>query len=184
MVIRRFRPKSGDTPAGQFEQLIEPHLQHLYQLAYRFSNNQTDAEDLVQDVVVKLLPRSKEMAQIEKLRPWLAKVLYRQFIDRYRQHERSPLSLVTEGDDTLSQHPDPSGETPETRTEADLTQKRLTMALLTLNEDQRAVVLLHDVEGYTLSELESILDSPQGTLKSRLNRARTQLREHLQKSEQ
>lgn len=183
MVIRRFRSGTGSNPAGQFERLIEPHLNHLYQLAFRFCNNQADAEDLVQDVVVKLLPRSAEMVQIEKLRPWLAKVLYRQFVDRYRQNGRSPLSLVTDGDDTLAGHTAPDEETPESRTDAVLNQRRLQLALQSLNADQRAVVLMHDVEGYTLVELESILDSPQGTLKSRLNRARTQLREYLQNSE-
>ena len=181
MVIRRFNATTGNPPANTFEQCLEPHLHHLYQLAFRFCNNQADAEDLVQDVVIKLLPRTNEMSQIEKLRPWLAKVLYRQFIDRYRQQSRSPLSLIADGDDLLTEHADPSGETPETHAEADFSQKRLSAALQTLNEDQRAVVLLHDVEGYTLSELENILDSPQGTLKSRLNRARTQLREYLQK---
>lgn len=168
---------------GQFEQLIEPHLNHMYQLAFRFCHNQADAEDLVQDVVIKLLPRTTEMSQIEKLRPWLAKVLYRQFVDRYRQQSRSPLNLVTDGEDLITDRVDPSGETPETHAEAELSQKRLTEALYTLNEDQRAVVLLHDVEGYTLSELEGILNSPQGTLKSRLNRARKQLREYLQRTD-
>lgn len=69
MVIRRFRPKTSNRSTGQFEQLIEPHFKHLYQLAYCSCNNQSDAEDLVQDVVVKLLPRTTEMARIEKLRP-------------------------------------------------------------------------------------------------------------------
>jgi len=178
MVIRLFGAKAD----GQFEQLIEPHLNHLYQLAFRFCNNQADAEDLVQDVVIKLLPRTQEMAGIEKVRPWLAKVLYHQFIDHYRQQNRSPLGLVTAGDDGLSEFAAPGEENPESHAETGLSQKRLLAALQTLNTDQRAVVLLHDVEGYTLTELENILDSPQGTLKSRLSRARTQLREYLQKN--
>ncbi len=184
MVIQRFRPKTTDKATEQFEQLIEPHLNHLYQLAFRFCNNQTDAEDLVQDVVIKLLPRSEEMCQIEKLRPWLAKVLYRLFIDQYRQRARSPLNLVAEDENKLFEQPSPSTQSPESETEADQSQKHLTEALQTLNADQRAVVLLHDVEGYTLSELENILDSPQGTLKSRLSRARSQLREYLQQNEE
>ena len=183
MVIKRFRPRSNAQSAGQFEKIIEPHLPHLYQLAFRFCNNRPDAEDLVQDVVIKLLPRSKEMAQIEKLRPWLAKIIYHQFIDNYRQRERSPLSLVNDSEDALLEQAAPHYDNPENQAEADLSQKQLQLALQSLNLDQRAVVLLHDVEGYTLAELEGILGSPQGTLKSRLNRARTQLRECLKKSE-
>ena len=182
MVIRRLRPKTSNKSTRQFEQLIEPHLNHLYQLAYRFCNNQSDAEDLVQDVVVKLLPRTTEMARIEKLRPWLAKIIYHQFVDRYRKNERTPLNLVVPGEDSLAEQSAPAAEIPENQHEASLHQQQLIQALQTLNEDQRAVVLLHDVEGYTLTELESILNSPQGTLKSRLHRARSQLRTYLEKS--
>lgn len=182
MVIRRIRPGNKADTGKSFEQLIEPQLPHLYQLAFRFSNNQADAEDLVQDVVIKLLPRSQEMAAIEKLRPWLAKILYRQFIDNYRQKERSPLGLATDNENILLEQAAPYKDNPEQRTEAEKHQHRLQQALQSLNEDQRAVVLLHDVEGYTLAELETILDSPVGTLKSRLNRARGQLREKLQKN--
>lgn len=181
MVIKRFRPKNKDNSPDQFERLIEPHLPHLYQLAFRFCNNQTDAEDLVQDVVIKLLSRSQEIARIEKLRPWLAKILYRQFIDNYRQKSRSPLSLVTDNDELLSEQLASAADNPEQQAEASLNQLHLQQALLSLNEDQRTVVLMHDVEGYTLVELEVILDAPVGTLKSRLNRARSQLREKLQK---
>lgn len=183
MVIKRFSPTSNRSPAGQFEKLIEPHLPHLYQLAFRLCNNRPDAEDLVQDVVIKLLPRSQEMSQIEKLRPWLAKILYHQFIDNYRQKERSPLNLLSTAEDILSEQAAPHSDNPENQTESGLSQQRLQLALQSLNQDQRDVVLLHDVEGYTLVELESILDSPQGTLKSRLNRARTQLRKFIKKSE-
>lgn len=181
MVIRRIKPFHRRHASGEFERLIEPHLYHLYQLAYRFCNNRDDAEDLVQDVVIKLLPRAAEMAHIDKLRPWLSKILYRQFVDHHRHRQRSPIEPWVDGEEghgtadlTASR-----AESPEGHTEAMLTQKRLLQALETLNEDQRAVVLLHDVEGYTLAELETILDCPLGTLKSRLTRARGQLREHL-----
>ncbi|MDH5181543.1 MAG: RNA polymerase sigma factor [Gammaproteobacteria bacterium] len=166
---------------GEFESLIGPHLLHLYQLAYRLTGRQTDAEDLVQDVVVKLLPRVKEMVAIEQLRPWLAKILYRKFVDHYRRNERSPVTLVPEMEELLENHIDETQFTPEADTENSLTQQHLKQALETLNQDQRTVVMLHDVEGYTLVELEVILDTPIGTLKSRLNRARGQLREYLEK---
>ena len=179
MVIKRFREKSAGQSAREFDELLGPHLPHLYQLAYRFCNNNPDAEDLVQDLVIKLIPRSEEMRGIEKLRPWLAKVLYRQFIDTYRQKTRSPLGLLNDAEDILLEQSAPDSDSPENQTEANLSQKRLQHALSSLNDDQRAVVLLHDVEGYTLAELETILGSPQGTLKSRLNRARTQLRQCL-----
>ncbi len=166
----------------QFEQLLQPHLQQLYRLAYRFTGQRADAEDLVQDVVVKLYPRMQEMQKVEKLSPWLARVLYRHFVDRLRSKQRSPLHLVTDEEAELDEHsdktPDPAGTTENT-----LLQSRLQSALDLLNEDQRALMILHDVEGYTLNEIHTMYDVSIGTLKSRLNRARGRLRELLKDME-
>ncbi|MDH5407967.1 MAG: RNA polymerase sigma factor [Gammaproteobacteria bacterium] len=178
-MLFRFPHRAGTS----FEQLLQPHVQHLYQLAYRFCQNQDDAEDLVQDVLIKLYPRYKELQTIQNLRPWLAKVLYRQFVDQYRQKERSPLNLVSDYQSLLETQADKSEIEPENAAETTQLQHQLQQVLATLNSDQHAVVILHDVEGFTLSELEIILDTPIGTLKSRLNRARGQLRKLLQETE-
>lgn len=174
--------QSKQTEHEQFEELVQPHLQQLYKLAYRFTGQRADAEDLVQDVVVKLYPRLQEMQKIEKLGPWLARVLYRHFVDRLRSKQRSPLHLVSDDEPELEQHhdaaPDPAGNV-----EATLLQGRLQHALDQLNDDQRALMILHDVEGYTLNEIHTMYDVSIGTLKSRLNRARTRLRELLKNME-
>ncbi len=162
----------------QFEELLQPHLHKLYKLAYRFTGQQADAEDIVQDVVVKLYPRLQEMQKIEQLGPWLARVLYRHFVDRVRSKQRSPLHLVDGNESALDEHKDETPE-PAENVEAALLQERLQEALNKLNEDQRALMILHDVEGYTLNEIHTMFDVSIGTLKSRLNRARSRLRELL-----
>jgi len=174
--------QSRPTEHEQFEALLQPHLHQLYKLAYRFTGQRADAEDLVQDVIVKLYPRLQKMQKIEKLGPWLARVLYRQFVDRVRSKHRSPLHLVGEDETALDEHrdetPDPAGNV-----ETALLQNRLQGALNQLNEDQHTLVILHDVEGYTLNEVHTMLDVSIGTLKSRLNRARSRLRELLNSME-
>ena len=60
---------------------MQPHLEAMYRFAYRLAGQQQDAEDLVQDVVLKLYPRLSELESVEQLRPWLNRVLYRHFID-------------------------------------------------------------------------------------------------------
>lgn len=166
----------------QFEALLQPHLQHLYQLAYRFTGQRSDAEDLVQDVVIKLYPRLQELQNIKQLSPWLARVLYRHFIDRTRSKQRSPVHLVT--DDETNPEDYTSGMTePADNTEENILQDRLQTALERLNDDQRALIILHDVEGYTLNEIHTMHDVSIGTLKSRLNRARSRLRELLKNVE-
>lgn len=170
------------TEHDQFEKLLRPHLQQMYRLAYRFTGQQADAEDLVQDLVIKLYPRLHEMQKIEQLRPWLARVLYRLFVDRLRSKQRSPLHLVGE-DDAILDDQDDNTPGPAEATETNQLQHRLQQALELLNEDQRALVILHDIEGYTLNEIHLMHDVSIGTLKSRLNRARTRLRELLKNME-
>ncbi|MFW2373166.1 MAG: RNA polymerase sigma factor [Gammaproteobacteria bacterium] len=164
-------------PHQQFELLLRPHLKQMYRLAYRLTGKPEDAEDLVQDVLLKLFPRLDEMKAIEKLSSWLSRVLYRQFIDKYRQQQRQVLNMVDENieQEQLSDADTISG--PESMANSELTLGMLSQAIARLNEDQRQLILLHDVEGYSLPELQDMLDVPIGTLKSRLSRARSQLRE-------
>lgn len=178
-IIDLMRFRSGPS---RFEALLRPHLQSLFRAAFRFSGNVADAEDLVQDVLVKLYDKRQELDKVEKLQPWLMKVLFRTFVDRKRRRDRSPVSLTALGGRDGNENTDffeavPSDRPgPAATVEAMFTNQRLRLALAALNEDQRTLCVLHDMEGYTLHELEEILDTPIGTLKSRLHRARARLR--------
>src|SRR5260370_16885754 len=83
---RRARPA-----ALNFEDLLRPQVEYLYRLAWRFTGSVADAEDLVQDVLIKLFPRTKQLLEIERLRPWLAPVLYHPYIDSVPQPTPSPV---------------------------------------------------------------------------------------------
>src|SRR3989442_13998665 len=84
---RRARPAELN-----FEDLLRPQVEYLYRLAWRFTGSVADAEDLVQDVLLKLYPRTRQLVDIEQLRPWLARVLYRQHVDLVRRPARSPIA--------------------------------------------------------------------------------------------
>jgi RNA polymerase sigma-70 factor (ECF subfamily) len=162
-----------------FDDLLRPQVEYLYRLAWRFTGSVADAEDLVQDVLLKLFPRTEEMLGIQKLRPWLARVLYHQYVDSVRQRARTPALEVVPGadgeDDPLDTLP-AVGDGPEEQAERGAWRERLVAALGQLNPEQRAVIAMHDIEGYSLEELETMLETPLGTLKSRLHRARQRLR--------
>lgn len=174
-IINLFSKKRDQT--GSFEELLQPHVEHLYRVAYRLTSNQVDAEDLVQDFLLQIYPRFEELQQIEKLKAWLARSLYNRFIDNIRRNKRNPVSDAV-SDEVLDYMPG-STTGPDHDTEAHLMQSQLHQLMQNLNEDQRHVVMLHDMEGYTLSELEQILDTPIGTLKSRLHRARKAIKDGL-----
>ena len=164
-----------------FASMMRPHFEALYRVAFRFSGNTADAEDLVQDLLVRLYPRMDELRQVERLRPWLIRVMYRMFIDRLRRRNRSPIqsleSCIAYGDE---KDPYENFETkaagPQDTLQCNEEQKRLILALNQLADKHRHVVILHDVEGYTLEEMQEVFECPIGTLKSRLHRARLKLR--------
>jgi len=160
----------------QFEALIRPHLKKLYHLAYRFTGQRDDAEDLVQELLLKLFPRLEEMQAIENLSSWLSRVLYRQFIDHVRRQKRSPIHYIEDEQAVYETHMSEDAG-PADVVNSELTQGLLNDALYKLKEEQRVLILLHDVEGYSLPEINQMLDIPLGTIKSRLSRARNKLRE-------
>ena len=170
-----------------FEVLLRPHFEHLYRISYRFTGNRSDAEDLVQDLLVKLYPRRKELDKVFNLRPWLVRVLYRLFLDKERRNKQLPLRLVKNErgsalQDPLEQIPAPNPD-PEQCFQQHNRLRQIEQALNMLSKDHRAVIILHDIEGYQLKEMESLLEVPLGTLKSRLHRARANLRGILKKME-
>lgn len=181
-----FFSKRASRHAEAFETRLRPHLEPLYRLAYRLTGRREDAEDLVQDLLTKLYARREELEKVEHPRSWLMRVLYRLFIDQRRQRARSPLHLVPDGpsgdgESILERLADSDGG-PAAETERDDQQRLLLAAIARLSEDHRRVLALHDVEGYTLEEMQEMIDCPIGTLKSRLHRARARLRDLLAES--
>lgn len=174
--ILSFRKQADPQPS--FDSLLRPYLDHLYRLAYRFCGNRTDAEDLVQDLLVKLYPRHAEVAQVEKLRPWLVTTLYRMFIDGTRRKARSRLELI---DDETSFYDSVActGDRPDQSLAREQRIELMSAAFERLSDDHRTLLTLRDIEGYSLVELEGMLDVPLGTLKSRIHRARARMRDWL-----
>lgn len=162
----------------RFEKAIQPWLSDLRRLAIRLTGSADDADDLLQEMLLRLQPRMDEVAALQQPRPWLARVLYRIFVDQWRRRRSAP-----ERDDEAGVDDQPSGsDLPDEAFERALTRERLQAALDRLPGFQRELVILHDVEGYTLTEIAAIADTPTGTLKSRLHRARAALRESLVRS--
>lgn len=172
-IIKLFKLRTQ--PADRFEQLISPYISSLYRFSFRLCRCSDDAEELVQLLLTRLFHRLEELEQVESLRPWLNRSLYNLYVDTYRKQQRmfSVISPEEIPDDVVSQE-----RTPYEDIELNQQQQAIANALQLLNEDQRIVVTLHDGEGYTLVELSDILQTPLGTLKSRLHRARNFLRDN------
>ncbi len=167
----------GQSDAERFAMLVEPHYAGLYRLAYRLTRSAHDAEDLAQEVCVRAFSRLDELELLDQPRGWLHKVMYRLFVDSVRRYERKHVRPIEEFESGLvCEHPGPAEEADRA-----LDRERLTNAWQYLDEEQRALLVLHDVEGHSLAELNELTGLKEGTLKSRLHRARVRLGKLLQR---
>ncbi|QEI13389.1 GMC oxidoreductase [Cellvibrio japonicus] len=95
------------SPKDRFEALLRPHIELLYRMAYRWTGTQDRAEDLVQDVLVRLASRVEEMEAVEQLRPWLVRILYNRYVDDYRRQRLSPIDTRQSGWEPEAEEPAP-----------------------------------------------------------------------------
>ena len=163
------------TPAQRFEQDALPLLDQLYGGALRMTRNPADAEDLVQETYVKAFQAFERFKPGTNLKAWLYRIMTNTYINSYRKAQRQPSQLPTEEitDYQLLSHAshDSSGlESAEVEALKLLPDSQITEALNQLSEDYRMVVYYSDVEGLPYKEIAEIMDTPLGTVMSRLHR--------------
>jgi len=166
-----------------FERLVRPHFDRLYRLAWRLTGHKAEAEDLFQELLIKAYSKLDDLIKIEEPASWLSRVMYNMFIDEKRRYARRRMHTVEEGQmsgDGLQGLPGP--DDPVRDNERMEKMRQLDAALSELSDEHRQIVLLHDTEGYKLTEIHELMGIPVGTVKSRLHRARTRLREILTQS--
>jgi RNA polymerase sigma-70 factor (ECF subfamily) len=163
------RSGRGDTVA--FRALVERHARYLYGVAYALSGNAADAEDLVQESLAGAW--NGKFRGESSVRTWLVQILVRRaaMLRRSRRRHGPPVSL----DGGLA---DEAGFEAGGPTGASAATARLDLAtmLASLSDEHRAVVVLRELEGMSYQEMARTLGIPQGTVESRLYRAREELR--------
>ncbi|HEY0941027.1 MAG TPA: RNA polymerase sigma factor [Steroidobacter sp.] len=183
MVPQKRARSSHANAAAEFDHLLREHVPALYRSAYRWTGAVDRAEDLVQELLVRLYPRLDELRALGRIRPWALRVMYRIFVDQIRRERSSPVQFGVEPPTDSSEEDsqdliDPSAG-PAELVEQELTQERVLAAWEQMGEEHRVVLSMHDIEDYSLPELAEVMEVPLGTLKSRLHRARAKLRELL-----
>jgi RNA polymerase sigma-70 factor (ECF subfamily) len=166
-----------------FEALALPHLDDLYAVALRYTRNKADAEDLVQETILRAYGAWDRFIPGSNCRAWLLRILTNSFINVYRRGRSHRKFAQRPGDEPVTAF---YGEATRGRAgdpEGTLVQDRLgdevTRALADLSDDYRMVVVLADLEGLKYKEVATILGVPVGTVMSRLFRARRQLEDRL-----
>jgi RNA polymerase sigma factor (sigma-70 family) len=164
-------PEAEWTPPT-WEEVVREHGTRVYRLAYRLTGNPHDAEDLTQDVFVRVF-RSLDRFQPGTFEGWLHRITTNLFLDGARRKQKIRFDGLADGsaDRLASAWPTPS----EQLAEADLDHD-VAAALAALSPEFRAAVVLCDIEGLSYEEIASVLDVKLGTVRSRIHRGRAQLR--------
>jgi RNA polymerase sigma-70 factor (ECF subfamily) len=155
-----------------WEEIVDSQSDRVYRLAFRLTGNRHDAEDLTQEVFVRVF-RSLSTYQPGTLEGWIHRITTNLFLDQARRKQRIRFDALSDerADRLHSAQPAPEAAYADQTFDDDIEQ-----ALATLPPEFRAAVVLCDVEGLSYDEIAQILDAKLGTVRSRIHRGRAMLR--------
>jgi RNA polymerase sigma-70 factor (ECF subfamily) len=174
---------SGKSTRELFEREVLPHLDSVYSMALRLARNPDDANDLLQDTVLRAYRFFHQFTPGTNSRAWVLTILFNNFRNGYRKSGREQVSQseteFTERLEAESLAADQSRSDPEALAFANVMAPEVTAALDSIPEEFRAALLLVDVQELSYQEVSGVLAVPVGTVKSRVSRGRNLLREAL-----
>lgn len=171
------KSKSGDVKS--FEILISRYEKLAYNVAYRILGNEEDAKDMTQESLIKVYKYLKNFRMDSSFSTWLYRIVMNTCKDELRKKKLNVISIdkpINTTDGSMYMDLKDFSSTPEEELESKETQGEVQKALSKVNEKNRIVVVLRDIKGFTYSEISEILDVPVGTIKSRINRGRQELK--------
>ena len=169
------RLRAGDAPA--FEELVMTYQHRVFGVALRMLGNRAEAEDVAQEAFVRAHRALGAFRGDAKLSTWLYAITSRLCLNRLASGERR---MARQGEDALLRLSD-AGPRPDAALERRELETALGRAIAELPEDRRIVVVLRDIEGLSYEEIAQVLELELGTVRSRLHRARAELKEKLER---
>ena len=164
----------GEGPA--WEELVRRHTRRVFNLCYRFTGNPTEAEDLSQEVFLRIYRTLPSYRPAQGAFPtWLASVTRNLLVDHYRRTRRDRVTDSIEDAMPVLEEKHSEGRSPERLAHAAELNVQLQRALARLSPELREAVILRDLQQLEYNEIQAVLQVPEGTVKSRINRGRIEL---------
>lgn len=169
------------------DEFLEKHAPLVYNLALRLVGNPADAEDLAQDSLLRALKALPHFRGDSSAATWVYRITVNTWKNRVRSEKRRgfwktmSLNIFKGEDDERTMDFKAEEPAPDARLETDEKGAMVQKALMELDQDSRAIVVLREIKGLSYQEISQALDVPVGTVKSRLSRARDVLKERLAK---
>lgn len=165
------------TVKGEFERVALPHLSDIYKVAFYFTKNEADPEDLVQESYLRAFRFFDKFKPGTNCKAWLLTILQNLFINRYRQRRREPEMVDWEKIDQtydlmVGRAQSAERNNPESLFLSQLTGHEVQQELKKLPEEFRLAIVLVDISELTYQEAGKLMDCPVGTVRSRVSRGR------------
>jgi RNA polymerase sigma-70 factor, ECF subfamily len=180
-LLRRLR----DRDERAFRELVETHRDRVFNITYRMLGDRAEAEDVAQEVFISVFKTIDTFREEARFSTWLYRVTVNHCKNRIkylaRRHDRDRDELDETSHETNGAAGVPRHVQPDRALEGAQLEVLLQEAIAHLDDDQRVVVVLRDVEDLSIEEICEITGLPDGTVKSRLHRARLVLRKRLQR---
>jgi RNA polymerase sigma-70 factor (ECF subfamily) len=172
-----------DGDEGAWEDLVRQHTRQVYGLCFRFTNSAQEAQDLTQDVFLRVFKTIKTFRSAEgSFHTWLARVTRNLLIDHYRRTRQERVTdSIEEQLPTLEEAGGTAAARPDQVLAGREAREILQATLQKLSPDLREAVILRDLQEMEYREIAEVLDIPEGTVKSRINRGRAELARLLRK---
>lgn len=172
------RAKSSDISA--FEQLIESYQIKIFNLALRMLGNYDDAGDLTQEVLIRIYKSIKNFKEQSSFSTWIYRITTNVCLDEIRKRKNMKVISLDEeiklDDGDIKRQVESDEPSPEEAAETGDLKKVVNDAIARLSEEHRIVIVLRDIQGFSYEEIAEMLKCPDGTVKSRINRARQALK--------
>ena len=182
-LLRRLR----DRDERAFRELIDEHRDRVFNITYRMLGNRAEAEDVAQEVFITVFKQIENFRGDSKFSTWLYRVTVNhcknriKYLSRRHSRDQDELDETSQQQNSAVNGAPVRAKNPDKALESMQMEQLLQEAIASLDDEQRAVVILRDVEDLSIEEICEITGLPDGTVKSRLHRARLVLRKKMQR---